>query len=383
MHKDVAIIGGSASGMFTACLLARQGASVRVFEASESMKPEPRTLIVTDYLRTVLGKLCDGIVVNRIHRFELFADGRVGAIPLRRPDLVIDRSTLIRRLAEHAEENGAKIRTGQRFLDLKPNGKRLNFTLSSNGNGNHVEESAQVLVGADGACSRVAEKGGWPVRQTVPLAQAVVELPEDMAPDTTRVWFIPEETPYFYWLIPHSKTHGVLGLIGEDETRTLKALKRFLDRKGMSAGEYQDALTPLYTGWIPNHRRLEGNDVYLVGDAAGHVKVSTVGGIVTGLRGAMGVAGAVLNGGPNGELKALRRELNIHRVIRNIFNRFTQDEYIKLLDLLNPDTKHSLGRFHRDEATRLLLNLVLKQPRLLFFGLKALISQTRGIHPVI
>ncbi len=373
MHKDVAIIGGSTSGLFTAYLLAQQGADVRLYEASERIAPDPRILIVTDYMRRALAGLCDDIVVNRIHRFELFADGQVGSISLQRPDLIIERSRLARRLAEQAEDKGAKILTGRRFLDLRPNGKRLNYTLSSSGDGNHVEDSAEVLVGADGVSSVVAKKGGWPGQASVSLSQAIVELPGDMGSDTTRIWFNPEETPYFYWLIPYSRTHGVLGVIGEDQERTRRNLEAFLDRKGLAAEGYQGAITSLYTGWIPNHRKVGDSDVYLVGDAGGHVKVSTVGGIVTGLRGAMGVAGAILNGGPDGELKALRRELNLHNLVRRVLNRFTQKEYVKLLGLLNADTRLALGRFHRDETTRLLLNLLLKQPRLLLLCLGALV----------
>jgi flavin-dependent dehydrogenase len=228
-------------------------------------------------------------------------------------------------------------------------------------------------VGADGVFSRVAEKGGWPGQEIVSLVQAVVELPDDMAPDTARIWFIPEETPYFYWLIPHSKTHGVFGLIGEDEGKTRIALETFLDRKGIIPEEFQGASIPLYTNWVPNHRMLGNNDVYLVGDAAGHVKVSTVGGIVTGLRGAMGVAEAILDGGSSKELKTLRRELNLHNLIRKVLNCFTHREYIRLLDLLTLDTKHTLGSIHRDETSKLLINLFIKQPRLLLLGLRTLI----------
>jgi flavin-dependent dehydrogenase len=373
VSKDVAIIGGSASGLFTACLLSQQGADVRVFEASDRIEPNPRSLIVTEYMKTVLNKLCDDTVINRINRFEFFADGRVGVISLHRPDLVIERSRLIQRLAEEADKKGAKILTGRRFLDLRPDGERLNFTLSLNGDGEQIEDSAEVLVGADGVFSRVAEKGGWPGQEIVSLVQAVVELPDDMAPDTARIWFIPEETPYFYWLIPHSKTHGVFGLIGEDEGKTRIALETFLDRKGIIPEEFQGASIPLYTNWVPNHRMLGNNDVYLVGDAAGHVKVSTVGGIVTGLRGAMGVAEAILDGGSSKELKTLRRELNLHNLIRKVLNCFTHREYIRLLDLLTPDTKHTLGSIHRDETSKLLINLFIKQPRLLLLGLRALI----------
>lgn len=324
-------------------------------------------------MRELLGKMCDDIIINRISRFELFANGKVGSVTIRRPDLIVERSSLIQKLAEQAESKGAKILTGQRFLELKPNGKCLTFSLSSNGKGETVEDSTEVLVGADGAFSKVAQSGGWPIQETVPLEQAVVELPEDMPSDTTRIWFIPEETRYFYWLIPHSPTRGVLGLIGIDESETRSSLEGFLDRKGMIPLEYQSAQIPLYSRWIHNYRKLGNSDVYLVGDAAGHVKVSTVGGIVTGFRGAMGVAESILNGGASRKLKELRRELNLHHLIRRMLSRFTPDEYIRLLDLLSPSAQQTLSLITRDETPKLLFHLFRKQPRLLFLGLKTLL----------
>jgi len=345
-----------------------------VFEAAERIESLPRTLIATDHMPRILGTLWDDVIINKIHRFELFADGIVGSISLQRPDLVIERSKLTQRLVELVEDRGVEILTGRTFLDLEPNGKTLKFTLSSNGRGTLVEESAEVLVGADGVSSTVAQMAGWPPSTKVSIFQAVVELPDDMPQHTTRVWFIPEDTPYFYWLIPHSKTHGVLGLIGKDEKSTKRSLEGFLDRKGLKAEEYQNAVTPLYKRWIPNYKKLGNNDVYLVGDAAGHVKVSTVGGIVTGFQGALGVAEAILNDGSNVELKALRRELNLHRLIRKVLNRFTQNDYSKLLHMLDLDTRGTLGRFHRDETSKLLLNLFLKQPCLLLLGLRAILS---------
>src|SRR5439155_1534806 len=78
-----------------------------------------------------------------------------------------------------------------------------------------------------------------------------------------------------------------------------------------------------------------GGDVYLVGDAAGHVKVTTVGGIVSGFRGVVGVAEAILNGGRSPKLSVPRRELDLHLVVRKIMHRFSQAEYSQLVDLLN------------------------------------------------
>ena len=293
MMKDVAIIGGSAAGFFTAYLLARKGVNVRVFEAEDPFNPSPRTLVVTSYMPKLVGSLCESAVVNTIRHFELFADGRVATISLQRPDLVIERSKLIQGLAERAEEYGTEVLAGHLFLALKPNGKRLNFTLSHNGDGTLREESADILIGADGAFSKVARSVGWPKLSTMPLVQAIVELPKDMPLHTTRIWFVPEETPYFYWLIPHSKRQGVLGLIGKEGKDVRGALECFLKKKGLEPIAFQNAQVSKYTRWIPFHRKIQRSHVYLVGDAAGHVKVTTAGGIVTGFRGAHGVAEAI------------------------------------------------------------------------------------------
>jgi flavin-dependent dehydrogenase len=371
MMKEVGIIGGSAAGFFTANLLANQGLRVRVFEADDHIDPSPRTLIVTDRIRGLLGSLPKSAVVNEIHHFELITDGRSVTIPLQRADLVIERSTLIKELKAQAEANGVKVLTGRRFLSLKYNGKRLTFTLSRNGKEDRVEESANILVGADGAFSKVAESAGWQKQPTVSLCQAVLELPKDIPPHTTRIWFFPGDTPYFYWLIPHSSTEGVLGLIGEEGRESQRSLERFLEREGLVPIEFQNAQISQYTRWAPNHRKIGEAHVYLVGDAAGHVKVSTVGGIVTGFQGALGVADAILNGGSSRELQRLRRELDWHKMIRRALHNFGQSDYTRLLDLMTPSIKRSLRLFSRDETKKLLLHVFLRQPRLLLLGLRA------------
>ena len=103
-----------------------------------------------------------------------------------------------------------------------------------------------------------------------------------MPPDTVRVWFIPDDTPYFYWLIPESADRGALGLIGVDGQETRRCLERFMEKRHFTPLSFQGARIPVYNGWVPVERKLGAGSVYLVGDAAGQVKVSTVGGVVTG-----------------------------------------------------------------------------------------------------
>jgi flavin-dependent dehydrogenase len=373
MSKDVAIIGASAAGLLTAKKLADHGMAVKIFEASKKIDSTPRSLIVTDHLPKVLGPLYQSSLVNVIHRFELYADGRVAEISLKQPDLVIERSKLLNELEAQAKQSGVEILTNHRFLNLKPDGKQLAFSIANNGNGTPVEQYTHILVGADGTFSRVAKCGGWPKPTTVQLIQAVVKLPKDMPSDCTRVWFLPEVTPYFFWLIPHSSTHGVLGLITEQEKQGRMHLEHFLEKKGVVPIEFQSAMIPLYTQWVPFCRKIGQGDVYLVGDAAGHVKATTVGGVVTGFRGALNVVDYILKNRNHLNCNGLRRELDLHNLIRKSLHGFTQEDYVKLLDMLNPLAMRSLASFNRDETVKLLFHLFLGQPKLLLIGLRTIL----------
>jgi flavin-dependent dehydrogenase len=227
----------------------------------------------------------------------------------------------------------------------------------------------------------VARSAGWPQQSTVPLVQAIVRLPRGMPPQTTRIWFIPEDTPYFYWLIPESSTQGVLGLIGEDGPQTRRGLDRFLEKQQLEPLQFQAARIPLYTGWIPVRRKLAGGEVYLVGDAAGHVKVTTVGGIITGFRGALGVVEAILNRGVSRRLQGLKRELDVHLLIRRAIHNFKQADYSKLVDLLHAGVRQDLAIYTRDEAARMLLRLCLHEPRLLLIGIRSLLNNRLSLRP--
>src|SRR5215468_5537437 len=144
---DVVVVGGSAAGLFTAYLLARGGREVCVFERARNIDTVSRTLIVTSRMADVLGDVGDKAVVNRIQRFELFANGRVASVNLKQPDLVVERSTLIRELAEHAQSAGADIVFGRQLRGVEPNGSGLSLTVGSDDGTLADEARTRTLVG--------------------------------------------------------------------------------------------------------------------------------------------------------------------------------------------------------------------------------------------
>lgn len=376
-RKPVAVVGGSAAGFFTAYLLARKGAPVRVFEQSEQLDAAERTLIVTQRMNELLGPAGKESILNEVRKFELFTDGRAASISLTHPDLIIERAKLIRSLAQHAQQAGASIQLGCSFRKLTPQQQTITLELQRAGTSASEEFETDTIVASDGASSAVAHAAGWSKPLTVPLVQAIVPLPKDMSADTVRVWFVPDDTPYFYWLIPESAKRGALGIIGEPGAESRKVLDAFLTKRGFEPLGYQAARIPVYKGWVPVEKRLGDGRVFVVGDAGCQVKVSTVGGIVTGLRGAAGVAEAILHSGSSRELRKLRRELNVHLLIRRALHDFQQGDYSRLVDSLNDPAKRSLSEFSRDEALKVLWRVCLRQPRLILMGLRGLLTGRR------
>jgi flavin-dependent dehydrogenase len=350
---------------------------VQVFDANDVVNSESRTLITTSRLTEVLGFYPHESVCNEIKQIELFSARHSVIIPMRQPDLVVQRSAFVRLLAARALKAGAEIRGGCKFIDLQPAQKEVTLTIRDTHRDRLEKIAAKTLIGADGSFSRVAKFATGNGHETTPILQAIVKLPTGYPAKTTQVWFEPQDTPYFYWLIPESEEQAAVGLIAEGGKNAKQKLERFLLRVGLEqVEEMQAARIPAYKHSTRPWRRISGTDIYLVGDAAAQVKISTVGGLVTGLRGARAAANAILRETNYlKELRPLRQELSLHLLIRSVLNRFRSADYDSLLGLLNDKTIRLLGFYSRDRAAQMLFRIILAQPRLLKFA--ALLS--RGV----
>jgi hypothetical protein len=96
--------------------------------------------------------------------------------------------------------------------------------------------------------------------------------------------------------------------------------------------------------------------------------------VVTGLRGARAVVEAILNGSKTGrEIGELKRELDLHLLVRRLLDGFTDADYDTLIDFLNGELKQVLSERTRDELSKMYLKLIASQPRLIMLGAKALL----------
>jgi flavin-dependent dehydrogenase len=359
--------------------LARAGIPVHVYEQAERLDPAPRTLIVTPSINKALGFVPEEAIRHRVASFDLRSNGTLAHVGLGEPDLIVERSALIRTLAQRAQGAGAELCLGQQLCGFEPERGGTHAVLRQRGSDRTRRVRVRHVIGADGAHSGVARALGHPRHRMVTNLQARVALPRGADPSVSQVWFRPHDTRYFYWLIPDSAECAVVGLAHEDGAEARPRLEAFLRAHDMDPLGYQAARIPMHGPARSPHARVGGADVYLVGDAAGQVKVTTVGGTVTGFRGARAAARAIARSSSyHQELRRLTRELNLHWMLRWVLNRFREEEYSTLLGSLNARLHALLSARNRDRLDGAFWSLALGQPRLVLLAGRSLVALSAG-----
>lgn len=374
MDVDVAVVGASSAGLFAAERLARAGRRVAVFERQATLRHPRRTYIITPQIRRLLGELPPSAVLHQTPVLELCAPGATARVVLREPDLIVERHALTTSLAMRAERAGAGMFYAHRLTALMPGTLGAELTLARRGD-TALTVRAAAVIGADGAFSDVAQTVGLPRPPLVQIVQAEVELPAGYDPQVTRVWFDAAATRYFFWLIPESPERGVLGVIADDGAPTRDLLDGFLRREGLRPLAYQAATVAMHHPALRPWATLGRTPVFLVGDAAGQVKVTTVGGTVTGFYGAEAAARCIIEGvHPRRALAHVTRELDLHWWLRRLLERLDTPGYSRLIGQLSPALLGFLARHNRDELAGAIWQLPLLRPQLLGFGLGALLQ---------
>jgi len=371
---DVIIVGASTSGLYAAKLLAQAGKRVGVFERHQKISPARRTYIVTPKIHTFLREIPKALELYKTQVMAVETPKANVSIPLREPDLIIERNLLTQTLFSGAVEAGVQIFFGHRFVqfDVSSGLTELIFNCAEG----TVKATANFVIGADGLKSHTAIAAGIPLPESVSIIQAEVKLPQGWDPSVTKVWFDVEDTRFFYWLIPESHENGVLGLAGDDFKHIRKMLEQFLETHRLKADRFQASQVAMHHPGYKPWGEFGNSAVFLIGDAAGQVKVTTVGGTVSGFWGAQAAVRSILDGTSySQELRSLKRELDLHWYIRWLLEGLDNAGYDQLLKYITLSVQNFLGIHNRDQMVGNFWKLALKEPQLVLLGIKLVISR--------
>lgn len=350
------VVGAGPCGAEIARRLAEDGHSVELFEEHAMVgRPIACTGIVTKALFEFVPK-DESYIINELKAVRIFSpSGKTLEVPLQ--EYVICREKFDTWMVERAKDAGVKVHLRHKFVDA--NDKITKFRLDEK----IVEREYDILIGADGPFSAVARSQGLlNGRQYYIGSQATVR--GDFEPDVFLTFFGKCAPGFFAWAVPEGNNFSRVGVASKKKVHVFFDMLR--ERFNGEIVERQAGPIPIYDG----ARQVQRNNVYLVGDAAGVVKNTTGGGIITGIWSAKILANALKeNRNYSKLLRPLRKELWLHKKVRETLDRFSDDDYERLVKYMSSDrVKRILEKYPREYPSKFLWRLLIAEPRFVTFA---------------
>lgn len=339
--RDLIIIGAGPAGSYLAGRVATRGLTPLVIEQRRTVGVPVQCAGIVSQKLLQLVDLPARLVRNRVRTARIVSpSGQFADMEGNERPVVIDRAGFDQWLAQRARDAGADVHLGEKFLGFERTGGgdvRVHTTRGT--------YEAPLLVGCDGPFSRVARACGVRLANIYGV-QVRAPLPAHPA-DTATMYFGGKWRALFAWVVPEGDAAGTCR-VGLGTARAPKAaLDELTRRLGIAPGAIMDKQAGLIP--VAYARPVAFPGVALLGDAAGHVKATTGGGIVMLLTAARQLARAVTTihhaHGARYTREALEkhyvrpckrsigRQLKIHYVLRRLFARFTAADWDRILYL--------------------------------------------------
>jgi digeranylgeranylglycerophospholipid reductase len=292
--SDVMVIGGGPCGSAAAARLAKDGASVTVFEEHRQIgAPRHCTghLSINGLNRLKLLPLPKSVVENTISG-AMFHSPKGDSFSIRFPapvTCVVNRTLFDQLISKIAQASGATYELGSRVESLIV---KDGFVSGGNVKGTSQTEKVQakIVIDGEGIPSRLLRQVGLRTldrRKIVNAVNADVDGAVGLEPDLVEVFTGSEYAPGFYaWLIPLSENKARIGLATK-ENNPRDLLPRLMHKHPAASAKLhrakilQTSFHPIPLGGpIPT---TYSNGFLAVGDAASQVKPTTGGGVILGM----------------------------------------------------------------------------------------------------
>lgn len=350
----IIIIGAGPSGSHCAYKLAKKGYKVKVFENHKEIgRPIQCTGILTETIYDVY-TVPKEVIVNRAKFTKVFSPSGNSINIKLKGDIIVNRDEFDKKVAEKAMDSGVEYEFNSTFTGLS-NKKAVIKT--KNGK---KELKYEYLIGADGPNSSVAKAAGiFGNRKFFVGVQAAIKLKKD----SEIIDFYPH-VGQLGWVTPESDSISRVGVCAYNNARNV-----FWDFCNKTIGkgwmkkvvEWQSGLIPVYDSKL----KIEKDNIYLIGDAAAHVKATTAGGIIQGMHAAEAAAESIETKKSFTKLcnQRIKKDLDTSLFIRKVLDSFTDKDYDRLVRLSGSKKAMKVWSAHdRDKISSYFLKLVIAQP---------------------
>lgn len=360
MDYDVVVVGAGPSGSMAAKYAAKNGARTLLME-EHGMIGSPVSCTGHISVKALTEcELPEGNFINKKIRgaFVYAPDNRSIMLDgMRTMTYVVERKIFDRELAKAAASAGSEVLvdTAVRSVKRIPGG----VVLEAMSEGKVTQFKAKVAIGADGVRSKVAHDAGLGRIPHVCTGIQVEANCEPRDPEFVEVFLGHRYSPgYFAWSVPTSGGCCRIGLNADKDAHI--HLNRLLTEHEVVSKRARSAVD-LIMGGIPvgtlKHTVADG--ILVVGDAAGHVKPVSYGGIYAGARCAKIAGEVAAKAAAEGDVSARRlmeyeqrwkgelgRELAWGLKFREIFSRMSDQDLNEAIAALDdPDILDMINRY--------------------------------------
>ena len=364
MDYDVVVVGAGPAGCLAAKYAAKNGAKTLIIEehASIGSPVQCAGLLSTRAIRE-----CEVVLDSGFHPIK----GAFVYAPDRRricisggeiKAYVVDRRIFDRTLAENAVRSGADIlmRTRAVGIDIDMetrghghgHGRRRILHVAIEGEPDVIE--ADIVIGADGVQSRIAQWAGLDTPETALSGAQISTVYDFDDPEFVEIFPGSCAPGFFAWAIPHhgSARIGLAVRPGFGSGSAWAHLKRLIAEYPVVSEKCDPGITGIALGGIPISvpQQTAAEGLLIIGDAAGQVKPTSGGGVYPGavcakIAGKI-AADAVLEGNTSaGRLSEydklwrarIGRELVIGRRVNEWMARLSDSEINRLVGVLDDD----------------------------------------------
>ncbi len=391
MDPQLMVVGGGPVGSTVAAHAS--GLQTMVVEEHDAIgSPVQCTGII--HPRVVKMAEAEETVINTITGLKLyFPGGRVLEVPSDEVKAkIIDRRRFDEICSQRAQDAGADILTGHSFKGFVRAGDKVKIKLEGPQGERFV--ITPLIVGADGYKSGVARDAGMGAFKEI-VRGIQVDLDVELEDQVKAEVFIGEKVApgFFAWVLPCGEYTRVGLCVSQGHGTPNEYLNALLKRRGFENAKRRE----LVSGAIPIGplKRTIADNIMVVGDAAGHVKPLSGGGLYTGMKAAQLAAQTAMDAVEKGDFSEhslapyeehwradIGKELERGVLIRKAYVGMSDenlDELGKLLD--REDAKKVLSTGDIDYPSKLVRPMLRTLPSLLKFSpqiIRSLIRREQG-----
>jgi len=355
---EIIIIGAGPIGCYAGYLLAKEGYEVDIYENHSHIgSPIQCTgLLTSDFDQFNLPM--DSFLVNTFSKVEVYSKNET--LEVKQKEYLVCRKKFDNFFGDLAKGVGVRFYLNHSFLRKEKN----YLVIKDNINNQEKKVFSDLVIAADGPLSPTAKAYGFyhPKRENYFGIQATVKGKFD--PNIFSTYFGEEVCPeLFAWVVPESETIARVGLAMRKNSRAY--FDKFMKEYNFKAIEIQAGTIPVYH---PKQKLSKGN-CHLLGDAAGFVKATTLGGLVPALRQAEILVECIKNNKNfEKEVRPIVKKLKLHLWIRKILDDFSDKDWDRLVRYINQDKiQKFFEKYTRDNPIPLVFNALIREPRFIYY----------------